>query len=123
MSWQAQGMRAWVLQRFSAVYIAIFCLAAALFLLPDMPTTYIEWRALFTHPVTNIACLLFMLALLAHAWVGMRDIIIDYVHPFALRLILMTGLGLLQIVLAIWITMVLFSLVTFSPATVSGVGL
>ncbi len=112
MSWRAQGMRAWVLQRFSAAYIAVYCVAVMVFLLPDLPMNFLQWRGVFGDPVMNIATLLFILALLAHAWIGMRDIIIDYVHPVPIRLILMTGMSLLQIVLAIWVSMLMFSVVS-----------
>lgn len=111
MSWKAHGMRAWVLQRFSAAYIALYCIAVLIFLVPQLPMNFLQWRGMFSQPVLNIATLLFMLALLAHAWVGMRDIIIDYIRPVALRLILMTAMSLLQIVLAIWFAMIMFSVV------------
>ena len=39
----------------------------------------------------RIATLLFVLALALHAWVGMRDIFMDYVQPLGLRLALHVG--------------------------------
>ena len=112
MSWRAQGMRTWLLQRMTAVYIALYIIVAAVFLLPAMPMTYSEWRGVFSSPFANIATLLFIYALLAHAWVGVRDILIDYIHNLSLRFILMSILGLLQFSLAIWVSMVMFSVVT-----------
>lgn len=111
MSWRAKGMRPWVLQRFSAVYIALYCLAMMIFLLADLPDDFLAWRGLFSHPVMNIATLLFLFGLLAHAWVGVRDILVDYVHSMPVRLILISGLSMLQICLAIWVSMLMFSVV------------
>ena len=49
-------------------------------------------------PVNRIVTGLFVLALLLHAWVGMRDVILDYVHNtvvriFALSLVLAVLFG------------------------------
>ncbi|MDH5181123.1 MAG: succinate dehydrogenase, hydrophobic membrane anchor protein [Gammaproteobacteria bacterium] len=111
MSWRAHGMRAWVLQRFSAAYIAVYVLVILVYLVPNLPMNFLQWREIFAAPVMNIATLLFQIALLAHAWVGIRDIIIDYVHPVPLRLVLMTGMSLLQIILTVWVSMLMFSVV------------
>ena len=46
------------------------------------------WRAIFAHRGFQLATFLFMLALLWHAWVGVRNILMDYVKPVAVRLTL-----------------------------------
>ena len=112
MSWRAQGMRTWLLQRMTAVYVAVYIIVAVVYLIPALPLAYSEWRDLFASPFINIATLFFIYALLAHAWVGMRDILIDYIHQLSLRFILMTLLGVLQFSLAIWVSMVMFSVVS-----------
>ena len=43
-----------------------------------------------------------MLSLLFHAWVGARDIILDYVKPFAFRMVKLTSLALYLIAMGIW---------------------
>jgi len=53
------------------------------------------------------ALLLFVVALLLHAWVGMRDILIDYVQPVALRVGLLAAVGLGLVACALWATVVL----------------
>ena len=40
----------------------------------------------------RIATFVFMVALLYHAWVGMRNISMDYVKPLAIRLPLQTAI-------------------------------
>ena len=49
---------------------------------------YALWQALFANGAFRVATLLFWLALLWHAWIGMRDIWMDYIKPTALRLTL-----------------------------------
>jgi len=98
------GRRAWVVQRVSALLLLGFVLgfAARLFMAP--PETYDEWRLLVARPWTQVALGLFFAALLMHAWVGVRDIVLDYVHSGAVRAALLvavalglgaTGIGLL----------------------------
>lgn len=45
MMWSASGFRAWLLQRVSAVYMAIYILLFLLHLAFDAPDSYQEWRA------------------------------------------------------------------------------
>ena len=49
---------------------------------------YDSWRALFTSGAFRSVTFVFMLAVFYHAWVGMRNILMDYVKPVAVRLIL-----------------------------------
>ncbi len=97
MSRKASGLRAWILQRLSAVYLALFLIYAALAWLPSPPASHAVWRAWVVDPWVGIAILLFFLSLLLHAWIGIRDVLIDYVRPIGARLTLLTltGLGLL----------------------------
>jgi succinate dehydrogenase / fumarate reductase, membrane anchor subunit len=53
--------------------------------------------------------LLFFIALLYHAWVGMRDIVMDYVHSAALRLTLETAVVVALLLYLIWIASILWS--------------
>lgn len=111
MSWRALGMRTWILQRLTALYMLAYLLAAAIILLSHPAHDYASWHAHFTSPLTNIATLLFFFSLLFHAWVGVRDILIDYVHISGLRLALWALVTLALIALAIWASMILYSVV------------
>lgn len=111
MSWRAQGLRAWVLQRVSAVYLGLFILVAAGWLIWHAPFGYVEWRGWLAVPAVNIATALFFAALLAHAWVGMRDIVIDYVHPTGVRFAVLSLVGLALLAMAAWAFFVLVSVV------------
>ena len=62
--------------------------------IPMMPAfTYEHWTALFNFyvgvlPVGQILATLAFVALAWHAWIGVRDIWMDYVKPVGLRLVL-----------------------------------
>jgi succinate dehydrogenase / fumarate reductase membrane anchor subunit len=43
---------------------------------------------LFAHTWLRAATMIFLLCVVMHAWVGMRDILMDYAKPAALRLAL-----------------------------------
>ena len=111
MSSHAQGLRAWLLQRLSAVYMVFYLLAAVVILSRSAPLDYTTWLGLFHAPLSNILTILFILLLLGHAWVGLRDILVDYVHYLPARFILMVAITVLQLGLAIWSCMALFSVV------------
>lgn len=112
MSWRAQGLRAWLLQRVTAVYLAAFTIAAAVWAVTSGPMEFAEWRAFMGRPAVSIAVLLFFAALLGHAWVGARDIVIDYLRPAALRLLVLALLALALVAMALWVGAVLFSVVS-----------
>jgi succinate dehydrogenase / fumarate reductase membrane anchor subunit len=103
MSRAAQGLRAWLLQRFTAIYLAAYLLAMAGSLLTAGAPNYSHWRALFEPPLTGVATVLFALAVLLHAWVGVRDVLIDYVHAVWLRLLLLALTGLVLLASLLWV--------------------
>ena len=109
MSRTASGLRAWVVQRVSAVYLALFFVYLIVQWLAAPPVDYAAWRAWIGHPLMNVASLLFVAALLLHAWVGLRDILIDYVHPTALRVSLLAAIGLGLLACGLWAATVLFA--------------
>lgn len=100
---------AFVLQRVSALALLAFLAAAALRLAFGAPVTVAQWQAWIAQPPGAILLLLLVAALLAHAWVGIRDVALDYVKPFALRLAVLgvaaAGLSLL----AAWTVLILAS--------------
>lgn len=108
MSRTASGLRAWVAQRVSAIYLALFFVYLIVQWLVAPPGDYAAWRAWIGHPVMSVATLLFVAALLLHAWVGLRDILIDYVQPTAVRVSLLAAMALGLIACGLWAASVLF---------------
>lgn len=68
---------------------------------------YAAWRAwLLTEPM-RLFSLLFAAAVALHVWVGLRDVILDYVRPAPLRL---SALTLVTIALAAIVLVIVLSL-------------
>jgi len=82
LSRQAHGLRDWLLQRVTAVYLG-------------------------GQPLVAIASAGFILAMLLHGWVGIRDVIFDYIHSVSLRLMLLSLIGLLLVACGFWALRVL----------------
>lgn len=95
------GLRYWLLQRLSALYILLFLIVLAV-VWGGEPLSFAVWQAWAAHPVANIALLFFVLALLLHAWIGLRDVIIDYVHSVAMRYVLLILIALGLFGLGFW---------------------
>jgi succinate dehydrogenase / fumarate reductase membrane anchor subunit len=89
------GMRDWLAQRVTAALMVVYTLGLAALLFSRRPVTYPVWRDLFAQGWMRIATLLFAASLAWHAWVGMRDILMDYIKPTGLRL----GLEVLTLIL------------------------
>ncbi len=97
------GTRAWLWQRLSALYLLVFSLFVLARLAFGAPQSYETWRALLSGGGTEVAVLVFFAALLVHMWVGLRDVVIDYVHPLGLRLAVLGAVALGEIALGVWV--------------------
>jgi len=85
------GLRDWLAQRITAVIMAVYSVIALIVFLSGKPINYAVWRDLFSQGWMRVATLLFAASLAWHAWVGMRDILMDYIKPDGLRLSLQVG--------------------------------
>ncbi|WP_269532431.1 succinate dehydrogenase, hydrophobic membrane anchor protein [Chitinimonas sp. BJYL2] len=82
------GLRDWLLQRVTAVIMLVYTVAVLAFLFLAANASFDTWRSLFAHTGVKVLSTLTVLALLLHAWVGVRDIWMDYVKPLGLRVTL-----------------------------------
>jgi succinate dehydrogenase / fumarate reductase membrane anchor subunit len=102
MSRQASGVMAWVTQRVTAVYLAFFLTYLLLHFLFDPPADYLELRAWVAHPQVSAGLVLMVPLLLAHAWVGIRDVFLDYVKIVGLRVVLLALVVFLFVGSGLW---------------------
>lgn len=82
------GLRDWLSQRITAVAMTLYTLALLGQLLAGPPLGYERWSAIFSQQWMRLATFVVIVALGVHAWVGMRDVLMDYVKPVWLRLTL-----------------------------------
>jgi succinate dehydrogenase / fumarate reductase membrane anchor subunit len=103
------GLRDWLGQRVTAVVMAVFilCLAGGLLVAP--PQGYAGWKALFANQWMRIAAFLFLVTLFWHAWIGVRNILMDYVHATGVRLTLQILVILSLLFYTVWSAEILWS--------------
>ena len=83
------GLRDWLAQRVTAVLMALFTVVLlAQVLLTKQPLGYELWAGIFSQQWMKFVTFATIIALAYHAWVGVRDIWMDYVKPVGLRLTL-----------------------------------
>ena len=82
------GLGSWLAQRITAVVIALYAVVVCVMFLTGRPLSYGVLRDLFTQGWMRVATLMFAVAVAWHAWVGVRDILMDYARPEGLRLLL-----------------------------------
>lgn len=107
MSRQASGLKAWVIQRVTGAYLALFILYLAVHFLFNAPADFAAWQGWVTAPSVTIAGMLFFLSVLMHSWIGVRDIVIDYIHCSALRVALLVVVALVLLASGIWVVKIL----------------
>ena len=82
------GLKDWIAQRATAVIMAGYSVLMAAILLILRPATFEAWQGVFAHGFIKFVTFLFFVSLFYHAWIGVRDIWMDYVKPTGLRLTL-----------------------------------
>jgi len=102
------GLRDWLAQRVSAVVLLVYTLLLLGVVLFTAELSYGSWAGLFSTVWMKVATLLAVLALIWHAWVGVRDIYMDYIKPTGVRLVLQVATVLALVGYAIWAVIILW---------------
>ncbi len=102
------GSRDWLMQRITAVLMAVYIalLPAYFFFYPRFD--YDAWTALFSSQLFRSFTLVFLLCLFYHAWIGVRDVVMDYISPAWLRLLIHVAVTLTLLLYAIWSVLILW---------------
>ena len=90
------GLRDWMAQRVTAVVMVLYTATLLIAFLKGQNFTYEGWAGLFAQQWFKRFSLVTFSALFYHAWVGMRDIWMDYVKAVGVRLTL-------QILTIVWL--------------------
>jgi succinate dehydrogenase / fumarate reductase membrane anchor subunit len=107
MSWRASGLKAWAWQRLTAVYLVLYLLITLVCVVGNAPLGFTAWRGAFASPLVSLSTALAIACLLLHAWVGVRDIVMDYLHPPVLRIGALGGLALFLSLMGLWALFIL----------------
>jgi succinate dehydrogenase / fumarate reductase membrane anchor subunit len=104
------GLRDWIAQRATAVYMAIYTVIFALNALALPELSYVAWSEMFAGGFMRFLTFLFFLSLFYHAWIGVRDIFMDYIKPTGIRLALHMVVLFLLVGYAGWAAQILWRL-------------
>jgi succinate dehydrogenase / fumarate reductase membrane anchor subunit len=104
------GLQTWMAQRATAAYMAVFSVVFLIALAVSRPGSYDAWRGFIAQGWMRFALFLFFACLFYHAWIGIRDIYMDYVKPVGVRLTLHIITILLLVGYAGWAAQILWRL-------------
>jgi len=96
------GLGAWVWQRLSALYLAVFVIYLIGNFLNLDRFDHATWVAWVSHPVNNILMIIGFCMLVVHAWIGIKDVIMDYIHPVVVRAVVMMLFALILLLCLVW---------------------
>lgn len=103
------GMRAWVMQRFSAVVLLLVLPLLFVSALRSGGMDYEGWVAWVVEGFNPLYIMGGFIALLIHCWVGVRDVLLDYVRVRMVRIVLLGSTALLLFWLGLWMALLLLS--------------
>jgi succinate dehydrogenase / fumarate reductase membrane anchor subunit len=104
------GLRDWLIQRITAVIMVLYTLVITVYLLVQPIIDYNAWTLLFSSNVVRTFTLLFLLCIFYHTWIGIRDIVMDYVKPAAVRLFLHVLVIITLLLYVIWSVQILWGM-------------
>jgi len=90
------GMRLWLSQRVALLMIK--------------PNTYMVWHDLTSHGLFKVSTYLFFICLSMHAWLGVRDVLRDYVYNLTLRAFFQIVIDLLLALYLVWFGVVVWQI-------------
>lgn len=90
------GARDWLMQRVTAALMTLFTVVLIAQLLVGEPLGYDKWAGIFAAQWMKLLTFVVVISLSWHAWVGVRDIWMDYVKPVGARLVL-------QVLTLVWL--------------------
>ena len=102
------GLSGWLAQRITAAAMALATLVMLCGIWSAPPLTHAIWKGLFAKWWMWLSLSLFSLAVMLHAWVGMRDILMDYVRPTGIRLALEVLVALALAYYTVWAMQILW---------------
>jgi succinate dehydrogenase / fumarate reductase, membrane anchor subunit len=104
------GLRDWMAQRITAVLMAVFTVVLLVQVLLPGPMGYNRWAGIFSNQAMKLLTLVVVIALAYHVWVGIRDVLMDYVRPLVARLVLQVSTIVWLLACTAWSVQVLWRL-------------
>ena len=107
-SFGRSGLSDWLLQRFSAVVLALYSIFIVGYFLTASDLSYAEWSAFISQTWVRIFTFLSILSIAAHAWIGLWTISTDYIKPTGIRFVFQAVCNLALFTYVVWGVQVLW---------------
>lgn len=104
-----EGLRPWLIQRLSALYLVIYSVFLVVYWGLIHELNYSSWMAWLSDDIHQVFLSLFYLSMLAHAWVGIRDVLLDYIKPVLLRMLLLFAVAGFLFGCSVWMLKIILS--------------
>ena len=111
------GMRLWLSQRLTALVMAVYIVTFVILLLVMQPfghatwqENYTAWYAIASQIWFRLATLVFFMCLLMHAWLGVTDVLKDYVFNKAVRAYLQMAVDIALVGYLFWVVYILWNM-------------
>lgn len=108
-SFGRSGLYDWLIQRVTAVVMAVYTIFLAVYILSHPELNFAQWQQLFDHLWMRVFSLLTLFSIAVHAWIGLWSVLTDYVTirlmgPKAtfLRILAQMLMGLVTVTYVIW---------------------
>ncbi|MBI2791328.1 MAG: succinate dehydrogenase, hydrophobic membrane anchor protein [Gammaproteobacteria bacterium] len=102
MSMLGSGSRDWLMQRFTAIFLAAYTLFLLFFFVRQTPVSYEALLHLFSGRVMQLSTLFALICIAFHAWIGLWTVLTDYVKPLLLRYLLQAVIIITLFVYVVW---------------------
>jgi succinate dehydrogenase / fumarate reductase membrane anchor subunit len=103
------GMRIWLSQRLTALVMAFYIVLLIVLLVITQPAGFSAWHD-FVAPIWfRIATLIFFMCLFMHAWLGVADVLKDYVFNKTLRAYMQIGVDIALVAYLFWLMFILWN--------------
>jgi len=103
------GVRDWLAQRVTAILMVVYTVILLGTFLTAQNFTYEGWASLFSRQWFKLFSAVTFFGLFYHAWVGLRDIWMDYVKNAGIKLFLQCATVLALLAYAVWTVQILWS--------------
>lgn len=104
------GWQDWLAQRVTAVIMVLFSVVIIGFFMLKGGANYADWKALFQAPLFRILALLFFLSVYYHAWIGIKDVFMDYIKPAGLRVGCQVAVVFFLLACTIWTVTIIWGI-------------
>ena len=101
------GLGSWLWQRIAALYLSLFLIYFIISFICLAQFNYADWLLWHTQPVNSVLIFIGFFMLTVHAWIGIKDVIMDYVHPVVARALVMMLFAFMLMSCLVWASRIL----------------